>query len=148
MTSVRKAVAYLWASPWTALGLLLGTLAWLAGATLRQVDGTLEIAGGALARFASRAPARASFVAITFGHVILGTDHATLAQLRRHEHAHVRQYERWGPLFVPLYLGSSLWHGLRSGAPHRDNAFERAARAAELGPPAAMPRRARSVHRR
>ena len=148
MTSLRQTVAYLWASPWTVLGLLLGMLAWLAGATLRQVDGTLEIAGGALARLASRAPARASFVAITFGHVILGTDHATLARLRRHEHAHVRQYERWGPLFVPLYLGSSLWHGLLSGAPHRDNAFERAARAAELRPRAAVQRRSRSVRRR
>ena len=143
---MRNKLAYLWASPWTALGLLFGALAWLGGATLRRVDGTLEIAGGALARLATRAPARAPFVAITFGHVILGIDHATLARLRRHEHAHVRQYERWGPLFVPLYLGSSLWHGLRGGAPYRDNAFEREARAAEHRPPAQ--RRARAARRR
>jgi hypothetical protein len=40
---------------------------------------------------------------------------------------HVRQYERWGPLFVPAYLLSSLVELLRGRRPYRDNWFEREA---------------------
>lgn len=45
-----------------------------------------------------------------------------------HELVHVRQYELWGPLFVPIYLIASLWAGLRGGNAYRDNRFEIAAR--------------------
>lgn len=31
---------------------------------------------------------------------------------------HVRQYERWGVLFFPLYLGSSLLELARAGTTH------------------------------
>ena len=54
-------------------------------------------------------------------------DRSTLAQLRRHEHVHVRQYERWGPLFIPAYLLSSLVQLLRGRNPYRENHFERQA---------------------
>jgi tetratricopeptide (TPR) repeat protein len=46
---------------------------------------------------------------------------------REHERVHVRQYERWGPLFIPLYLAAAAiawWKGLD---PYRDNPFEREA---------------------
>jgi len=39
----------------------------------------------------------------------------------------VQQYERWGPLFVPAYLGSSLLQWLRGQDPYRSNWFEREA---------------------
>ncbi|WP_219341060.1 isochorismatase family protein [Sphaerotilus montanus] len=78
-----------------------------------------------------RWPPVRDFVAITLGHVILGRDHATLARWRRHEQAHVRQYERWGLLFWPLYLGASGWTWLRGREPYRDNPFEIEARRAE-----------------
>jgi hypothetical protein len=39
--------------------------------------------------------------------VVLGLSHEVLDEFRVHEHAHVRQYERWGVLFFPLYLGSN-----------------------------------------
>jgi hypothetical protein len=39
----------------------------------------------------------------------------------------VRQYERWGVLFFPLYLGSSLWQLLRGRSPYYANRFEREA---------------------
>jgi hypothetical protein len=68
-----------------------------------------------------------AFSAITLGHVILGADHATLASVRSHEQVHVRQYERWGVLFFPLYLGSSALAWMRGGDPYRDNAFEQEA---------------------
>jgi len=60
---------------------------------------------------------------------VLGIDDAVLAEYRAHEHAHVRQYERWGVLFFVLYAASSLWEALCGKAAYRDNHFERQARA-------------------
>jgi hypothetical protein len=87
------------------------------------VGGALEVA----ARPAP-GPTRLRFHAITLGHVILGTDPPTLARLRAHEQVHVRQYERWGPLFFLAYPAASAWLWLRGGRPYRDNPFERQAR--------------------
>ena len=81
--------------------------------------------GGLLAAVCRRLPASLRFEAITLGHVVLGLDTACLDGARAHEQVHVRQYERWGPLFVPLYLASSGWQWLRGGCPYRDNHFER-----------------------
>lgn len=120
---------YAWASPATALGLAVAAVAIGCGATVRRNDGVLEVAGGWLARSSARWPLARGFCAITLGHVVLGRDHAVLAQCRAHEHVHVRQYERWGPAFLLLYAGSSLWESLRGNAPYRDNHFERQARA-------------------
>ncbi len=118
---------YAWAAPATAVG-LIGTLAALPiGATARVVDGVLEVGGGRLAECIDRLPAALRFQAITLGHVILGTTHAALCELRTHERVHVRQYERWGLLFFPLYLGSSLVQWLRGRHPYLDNRFEREA---------------------
>lgn len=126
-----------WAAPWSLVGLILGALAIGLGARARRVDATLEIAGGSLGRGLGRLPAPLGFAAITFGHVILGRDHATLARLRSHERVHVRQYETWGPLFVPLYLASSLSQWCRGADPYRANRFEREAFEAERGGPSA-----------
>lgn len=128
---------YLWAGPYSLVGLLLGGLAMLLGGTARVRWGVVEIAGGALGRLCARLPAPLSFSAITLGHVILGTDHSTLLQMRRHEHVHVRQYERWGPLYVPAYLLSSMVQLLRGRNPYRDNYFERQAYAQAPGRQAA-----------
>jgi hypothetical protein len=72
-------------------------------------------------------PRTLRFEAITFGHIVLGLDHSVLEMHRAHEHAHVRQYERWGVLFFPLYLGSSLVQLLRGRDPHGRNHFEQEA---------------------
>jgi len=40
---------------------------------------------------------------------------------------HVRQFERWGPLMGPAYLGCSLVLWLMRRRPYRDNPFERQA---------------------
>jgi len=65
--------------------------------------------------------------AITFGHVVLGVDELD-EEVLVHELAHVRQYERWGPFFVPAYLIAGLFAALRRRHPYRDNHFEVAAR--------------------
>jgi hypothetical protein len=127
LAHMMKGVRYLWAMPATCVGLFFGLAAVLAGATVRLVDGVVEIAGGRLPAFVSRLPAWARFGAITFGHVIIGLGHGVLERARAHEHVHVRQYERWGVLFFPLYAGSSLVQLCKGRDPYWNNCFEREA---------------------
>jgi hypothetical protein len=131
--ALMRALWIAWASPASAVGLVLGVLALLLGARARWVDGALEFAGGRLPR-RMVTTSRYRFAAITLGHVILGTDETTLEHCRAHEHVHVRQYERWGVLFFPLYLGSTLAALARGRDPYLDNRFERAAFAATASP--------------
>ena len=63
-------------------------------------------------------------MAMTLGHCILGQSQAALEITRRHEHIHVRQYERWGPLFIPAYFVASLSALLKGKDAYRDNVFE------------------------
>jgi len=119
---------YIWAAPASGLGLLLALLAGPRSGRTAVVDGVLEVHGGLLSRLLRRGlPFVGSVAAITFGHVILGADGRSLEQSRAHEHVHVRQYERWGPLFIPLYLlvGAVLF--FRGRHPYLDNPFEREA---------------------
>lgn len=111
-----------WTSPNTLLGLIAGVLVLSLGGRVQRVRGTLEFHGGLLVRAQNR------FSAITLGHVILGTDRNTLTRVREHELVHVRQYERWGPLFLPAYLASSAWQLARGRDAYLDNRFEREAR--------------------
>lgn len=129
---MRSFGRYLWAAPASLVGLLLASPLWLLGANGRVVDGVLEVAEG---RLAPQLFVR--YLGITFGHIVLGGTHEILREHRMHEHAHVRQYERWGALFFMLYAGSSLWHWLRGGRPYWDNIFEREARAVAAGKPTA-----------
>lgn len=140
---------YAWASPATALGLLLALAARAAGARGRVVDGVLEVGGGRLGQALRLLPRAWRFEAITFGHVVLGRSAGTLARLRAHEQVHVRQYERWGALFLPAYLASSVWQLVRGRDPYRDNRFEREAFAAtEPRPSARRPAQADPAPRR
>ncbi|MFW5329871.1 signal peptide prediction [Hydrogenophaga sp. ZJX-1] len=114
---------WLWASPNTLIGLVLGLLLLPLGARFRRVDGVLEIA--AMRRLPRR---RWPFAAITLGHVILGTHAQDLERLRAHELVHVRQCERWGPLFLPAYLLAGVWQWVRGRDAYWDNPFEVEAR--------------------
>ena len=118
---------YVWASPATVVGLALSAVALCAGADVRCVDGVMEVGGGHLRTLTSRLPSRARFAAITFGHVVIGIDHDVLREVREHERVHVQQYERWGVLFFPLYVGSSVVQLLAGRNPYRDNVLEREA---------------------
>jgi hypothetical protein len=113
----------LWASPNSLIGLALGLLLVPLGARMRRVDGVLEIA---VCR--QRPRRRWPFTAITFGHVIVGTHAQELERLRAHEQVHVRQCERWGPLFLPAYLLAGAWQCLRGRNAYWDNPFEVEAR--------------------
>jgi hypothetical protein len=118
---------YAWAAPATLVGLACAAAALAAGASARRVEGTLEVAGGRVRAFVMRLPEGCRFGAITLGHVIIGLDALALERSRMHERVHVRQYERWGLLFFPLYAASSLWQLARGRDPYRDNRFEREA---------------------
>ena len=63
-------------------------------------------------------------LALTLGHVVFGQTRAALDATRAHEHVHVRQYERWGILFVPAYLAVSAYLYLRGRDAYRENPFE------------------------
>src|SRR5690606_19033636 len=124
--SLCRIARYVWAAPNSLLGAAIGLVVLMLGGRGRLREGAVEFSGGRLGRMlaAQRGP---RFCAITFGHVILGLDEAELDRVRAHEHVHVRQCERWGPLFLPAYLLSSLWQVLRGRRAYLDNAFEREA---------------------
>lgn len=121
---------YLWAAPATLLGLGAGAVALSAGSKWRVVDGVIELYGGWVGKAAAKLPIAKRFIAVTLGHVVLARDSIAADACRAHEHAHVRQYERWGLLFFPLYAASSLWEAARGRGFYRANHFERQARAA------------------
>ena len=120
---------YLWALPTTSLGLACLALGAAYGRIGAQVvDGVLELHGGLIEKFLRHGtllPGGAS--AMTLGHVVLGRDLEALRRTRAHERIHVRQCERWGPLFVPAYLLSSLLLLLAGRDGYLDNPFEREA---------------------
>jgi hypothetical protein len=125
--ALGRALVYLWAAPTTLVGLLFLPLA-LAGGGAKVVDGVLELHGGAIAFFLRRCTLlRGGASAMTLGHVVLGRDGRLLELTRPHERVHVRQCERWGPLFIPAYLLASLLVLIRGGRPYEDNPFEREA---------------------
>ena len=66
-------------------------------------------------------------MAFTLGHTVFGQTDAALDVTHDHERVHVRQFERWGPLMGPAYLGCSLVLWLAGRRPYRDNPFERQA---------------------
>lgn len=131
--AISRLGAYLWASPNTLIGLVIGATALCTGGRLRTARGVAEICGGLPGRVLQRLPHPWRFAAFTLGHVVIGTCEQDLDAVRAHEHVHVRQYERWGPLFLPAYALSSLLQALRGRRAYLDNRFEREAHA--LAPP-------------
>jgi hypothetical protein len=119
-TRLGQLAATVWASPLTAVGLLM---AWAGGGRPRWssehrclvVDGVRGPSGVALRAVGAEANA--------IGQVVLSRHAASSPALLAHEAVHVRQAERLGPLLFPAYL----WLGARYG--YRRHPLERAARA-------------------
>ncbi|HPD29180.1 MAG TPA: hypothetical protein PLL20_04240 [Phycisphaerae bacterium] len=123
-----RILRYAWAGPASLLGILFVPLALVSGGGVCIIDGVVEVHGGIVARLLRLGvvwgrPA----MALTLGHVVLGCDAVCLSKTRAHERVHVGQYERWGPLFIPLYLGASLVVLVAGRDPYRGNPFEREA---------------------
>jgi hypothetical protein len=122
---------YAWAAPCSLVGLLLALPLMIAGARARRVNGVLEVGFTQHLMQQGLLANKLPFSAITLGHVVLGLSQHELTRLRTHEHAHVRQYERWGVLFFVAYPLSSLVQWLLGRSPYWHNRFEIQARAQE-----------------
>jgi len=127
--AIRRGAGYAWSLPNTILGLLLVAAASATGGRASTVDGVVEACGGVL-RFVLRrfVLVRGGASAMTLGHVVVGRDAECLDRTRAHERVHVRQYERWGPFFLPAYLAAALLAAAGGRHYYRDNCFEREAR--------------------
>ena len=125
----REIMRLLWASPCSAVGLVLACIPLLAGGRARWSSGALEVtyreSRAACGKLARRLP----FRGIVFGHVILAVTREELRVIGPHERVHVQQYGRGGPLVVVAYGASSLWHLIRGRSAYWDNHFEIQARA-------------------
>jgi hypothetical protein len=107
------------------VGAAVGVLGLITGGRARRLGRVIEFHGGATTWLLEHFPGHP--VAMTLGHVVLGVTDAALVGSRSHELVHVRQYERWGPLFIPAYLLCSLMLWLRGKDPYHANPFEREA---------------------
>lgn len=123
-SSGRGWLGYVWASPCTLFGLGWGLLGLASGGRVQVVDGVVEFWGGVVAWLLRRVPLSGGAEAMTLGHVVLGQTFLSLEKTRRHEHVHVRQYERWGIFFFPAYFGVMPWLWWKGSHPYFDNPFE------------------------
>lgn len=123
-----RCLPYLWALPTTTVGLLVAGLTVLTGGRATVHTGVLEASGGFAAFFLRRCTLlKTGAQAMTLGHVVVARTPELLEHTRGHERVHVRQCERWGPLFLPAYGIASIWIFLRGGNAYRDNPFEQEA---------------------
>ena len=119
---------YIWSSPNSLIGLLFLPSVFFTDGGFQIVNGVLELHGSFISwilRHCVLMPGGAW--AITFGHVVLGRDNEALSLTRVHERVHVRQYELWGPVFIPAYLAAALWGLVTRTGPYYGNYFEREA---------------------
>ena len=121
---IIKLLKVLWASPYSLIGVLIGTLGLLTCGKGRLRDGALEFYGGATKFLVRKLPTGIHTIGFTLGHVVLGQDDEGLRSAGPHERVHVRQFELWGPLMGPAYLLASTWLWLRGRDAYLDNPFE------------------------
>jgi hypothetical protein len=116
----------LWVAPCTLLGAVAVLPALLAGgARARFVQGVIEVSGPPQETWWTR---HLPFEAITLGHLVLARTPQAMDRLRAHERVHVRQAERWGPMFFVAYLAFGAWQALRGRSAYWDHPFEVQAR--------------------
>ncbi len=127
MRPLVRLLTILWASPYTLLGLTIGSIGLCTGGRAAVRDGVIQFHSGGVRWFVTHLPLGTSTLAITLGHTILGQTASTLEVSFNHELVHVRQYERWGPLMGPAYLLASAYLYLRGRSAYWDNPFEREA---------------------
>lgn len=123
LNGINRVLRYIWVAPNSLLGLSVGAIGLVSGGTCEVHRACLEFSGGFVTWFLSRLGG-GGVLAMTLGHVIIGQNKHGLCVARDHEQVHVRQYERWGPLFIPAYLGWSLVLWVRGKDAYRDNPFE------------------------
>ena len=129
--------SYFWAAPTTAFGIVIVGFTAATGGTVYVLGGIIEAHGGfatTFLRYVTGLALRGGAGAMTLGHVVIGRDQDCLDRTRAHERIHVKQCEKWGPLFIPAYLIASAWAWLLGKDAYRANRFEREAFRAEERP--------------
>jgi hypothetical protein len=119
-----RLIGYLWASPVTVIGLALALLALLTGGSVHLRAGVIEVAGGLAGRLLRGNRLWHGGAAMTLGHVVFARDAECLERSRPHEEQHVRQFERWGPLLLPVYWMVGVWLWCRGRDPYLDHPLE------------------------
>jgi hypothetical protein len=127
MILFKRFLGVAWASPYTAIGLLIGSLALCTGGRARYCSPVVEFHGGAVRWMIRRFPGGRNFAAFTLGHTVFGQTDEALETCRSHELVHVRQYERWGPFMGPAYVLCSVVLWMKGRDAYYDNPFEREA---------------------
>jgi hypothetical protein len=130
--SFVQCLRIIWAAPISAPAFAVAAFNLMFGGRLRRCGIALEATGGAMPMLLKALGPHRSIAAITLGHVILARSDHEAARWRMHEHAHVRQYERWGMVFPFAYAAASLFAWSRGRDMYWDNGFEVEARAAEI----------------
>jgi hypothetical protein len=131
---MTRFLRYLWAGPATLIGLVVA-FALLRRGRVALVDGVVEAHSPLLERaLATLTPLARGADAMTLGHVVLGRNARALEITRAHERVHVRQYESWGPLFLPAYVLAGACALAMGRHPYFDNRFEREARQSDCDP--------------
>lgn len=120
-------IGIVWASPYTLLGLFIGSIGLLFGGRVRVTGRAIEFYDGGVRWFIHQLPFGQLTHAFTLGHVILGQTDASLEISRNHEAVYISQYERWGPFLIPVYYLASIYVWLIGRRFYRDNPFEREA---------------------
>lgn len=130
---LRRGALLLWAAPLTLFGFALALPVRVGRGHWQMLHGsTLAIlVRGPLADWLLLRHPAGAMNAMALGHVVIARQQALSPRLLAHELEHVRQAQRWGPLFPLLYLGSSAWQLLRGRNAYWHNHFEVAAREAE-----------------
>ena len=124
---MKSVLRILWASPWTLFGLTIGIFCKPFSSHISIYHGTIGCYGAGVAWILRRMPIEGGASAMTLGHTILARDRSSLLATHPHELVHVRQYELWGPFFVPAYLLCGLWLWCRRKDAYWDNPFEKEA---------------------
>ena len=119
--SALRLLRIVWAGPNSIIGLALGLF-------FRR----WRVARGVLIAEGADWPRKLGwkYAAITMGHVVLSVKEPISEHVLEHELVHVRQYETFGPFFLPLYWIASLVAIVRGRHFYRDNLFEAQARSA------------------
>ncbi len=122
-SALGQALVRLWAAPLTGLGFIVAAAAgappvWRPEHGCFLAERARGLSGIALRLVGAQAN--------TIGQVVISTRPDTSAALLAHEVVHVRQVERLGLLFVPLYAFLAARYG------YRDHPLERAARLGAL----------------
>ncbi len=124
--SFRRCLSLIWASPYSLIGLLIGAAGLCGGGRARLVQGVLEFHSPLIGWLLDRLPLR-NVLAMTLGHTVIARHQEALEVTREHERVHVRQFERWGFLMGPAYLGCCLALWINGRDAYWDNPFEREA---------------------